>query len=115
MGAGGVANPFGVLEDPIKDVVLAAVAGLFYGFRVVRISVFRDVGELRVSVFLKPSSQSSSLSAWDVLEAEERIAGSLGIRVELAHARIGVSEDGLLVLHYSFRSPDIAPLRGWER
>ncbi len=103
-------NPLGLMEDPIKSIVIDAVTSLDKNYTIKSVDVIRDVEELRIVVILRPRREGSTISTWRIIDLEERIATILGIEVELTHSRVGVTPEGYLMIIYSLKSKDIKPL-----
>ncbi len=104
-------NPLGVMEDPVKAMVVEALALLGRDFIVRSVELSWGHGELRITVTLRPRRGGVTVSTWRLLELEERIAARLGLDPELSHSRVGVTEEGLLLLTYTYRAPGIEPPR----
>ena len=100
----------GLMEDPIKSIVIDAVTSLDKNYTIKSVDVIRDVEELRIVVILRPRREGSTISTWRIIDLEERIATILGIEVELTHSRVGVTPEGYLMIIYSLKSKDIKPL-----
>jgi len=94
-----VRRAFGALEDPVKGMVHEVLSVLDPNYRVARVSVERlGRNSLRITALLKPRVEGATISAWRLIEAEERLAARLRVRLELAHTRVGFSPEGLLVV-----------------
>jgi hypothetical protein len=102
-------NSLGVMEDPVKAMVLDAVSLLLREFTVHRVEVGWGRDELRITLLLRPRREGVSVPAWRIIELEDRIAEALGLKPDLSHSRVSVTPDGLLVLLYSYRVPGIWP------
>ena len=102
-------NPLGVMEDPVKAMVLDALAALGPGFLASSVELHWDVGELRVVVELRPRRRGETLSTWRIIELEEKIADRLGLEPELSHSRVGVTDRGTLLLAFTYRAPGVRP------
>ena len=107
-------NPLGVVEDPVKAMVIDALGLLGPGFLVKNVEVHWGVDELRIVVELRPRGDEGSVSAWRIVELEDRIMEVLGLEPELSHSRIGVRRDGVLILTYTYRIPGLRPPRAPE-
>jgi len=103
-------NPLGFMEDPIKGIIIDAIARIDKDYVIRSIDVVRDEGELRIVVELRPRREGATISTWRIIDIEDRITALLGINAELSHSRVGVSPDGYLLLIYTIRSADIKPL-----
>jgi len=96
-------DKLGVMEDPIKGILVDALYDLAKNYVVKSISVEREDRELRIVITMKPIREDATLSTWKIIELEDRIVALLGIEYELSHSRVGVTYDGSLVLVYTFR------------
>ncbi|BEP18219.1 hypothetical protein PYJP_15710 [Pyrofollis japonicus] len=105
-------NPLGVIEDPIKAIIIDTIARLDRNYLVRGIEVKRRPGELIITVELRPRNTSTTftISTWRIIELEERLVAALGVDADLTHSRIGVSPEGYLVIVYTIKSKEIADL-----
>jgi len=106
----GRKNPLGVMDDPVKGLLLEALSTLDYNYIIKEIDVERGENELRVSVVMKPRRDDATISTWRIIEMEERITSVLGLEPDLSHSRVGVTPEGFLLVVYVFRIRGIRPV-----
>ncbi len=93
-----------MLQDPVEQMVYEVVSRLDREYHVSKVWVeYPSPRELVIRVLLKPRTDGATVSVWRLIEMEERIATRLGIAVELSHARVGYTDDGLLLV-FMFRT-----------
>ncbi len=93
----------GIMEDPVIGMLRELMFSVSKEYRVTGVDIRRGEDEIRIVFKLKPIVEGATISLWRLLDLEEKIMRRLSFEALLTHSRIGLGENGDIVITYIFR------------
>jgi len=93
----------GIMEDPVLGILRELMYTVARDYRIVHVDINRGDDEIRITFKLRPLTEGATISLWRLLDLEERIMRRLSFEALFSHSRIGLAEDGDIVVTYIYR------------
>ena len=93
----------GIMEDPVLGILRELMSTVTRDYRIVHVDIRRGDDEIRIQFRLRPLIEGATISLWRLLSLEEKIMRKLSFEATFSHTRIGLSEDGDIIVLYVYR------------
>ncbi len=93
----------GIMEDPVLGILRELMISVSREYRITHVDIRREEDEIRVVFKLRPVIEGATISLWRLLDLEEKIMRKLSFEALFTHSRIGLDENGDMIVTYIFR------------
>jgi len=92
-----------IMEDPVLNILRELMYGVAKDYRVVNVEINRGDDEIKITFRLRPLVDTATIPLWRLLDLEERIMRKLSFEALFSHSRIGLAENGDMIITYIYR------------